>query len=136
MPSTQGGVVEYAAPGDHLTMTAGAAITGGQLVKMSANRTVIPTAGTADGKVLGVALFNAANADAFLTVATDGVWPLTASGAITYGDDIVSAAAGAASTLAVAGGATAADINNARNIVGMAVESINNLAQGRIKIRK
>lgn len=134
--TTQGGIVEYAAPGDHITVTAGATIVGGQMVKLSANRTVIPTAATAEARVLGVALYNAASGDTNVTVATDGVWPLTASGAIAAGDDLVGAAAGAVAALAAAAGAVAADINNARNVVGMALEAITNTNTGRCKLMR
>lgn len=132
----QGGIVEFVLPGTHLTVTAGAAITGGTMVKLSANRTCIITSGVADAGVIGVALFTVASGDANLTVATDGVWPLTASGSIAFGDDLVSAAAGAVSALAAAATATAADINNARRVFGAALESISNAATGRCKLRR
>lgn len=133
--TTQGGIVEFVLPGNNATMTAGATITGGQVVKLSANRTVIPSAATADTKVVGVALYNGATGDA-ITVATDGVWPLTASGAIAAGDDVTAAAAGAVITLAATATATAADINNARNIIGMAWEAITGAATGRVKVMR
>jgi predicted RecA/RadA family phage recombinase len=123
--TTQGGIVEYVNPGDHLTMTAGAAITGGMMVKLTGNRTVIATAGAAETTVIGLALFTAASGDTFLTVATDGVWPLTASGAIAAGDNLTGAAAGAVVT------------NNAAtavSLVGKALEAIAGAAQGRCKL--
>lgn len=123
--SISGGIVEYASPGDHLTFTAGGTITGGQMVKLSANRTVIATAGAAETSVIGVALYNAANGDTNLTVATDGVWPLTASGAIAAGDNLTGAAAGAVVT------------NNAAtavSMVGKALEAISSTATGRCKL--
>lgn len=133
--TTQGGIVEYASPSAHLTMTAGAAVTGGQLVFLSGNRTVTPTTGNLT-TCIGVALFNAASGDTNLTVATAGVWPLTASGAITFGDLLVSAAAGAASTVAAVTTPTAADVTSTRALVGQALESIANAAQGRCKLQK
>jgi predicted RecA/RadA family phage recombinase len=83
--TTQGGIAEYVNPGAHMTVTAGGPITGGQVVKLSASRTVVITAADAD-PAIGVALFTAANGDTNLTIATDGVWPLTAAATITYGD--------------------------------------------------
>lgn len=131
-----GGIVEYVSEAERLTVTAGAAVTGGNVVKLSANRTVIITAATAEAKVLGAALYTVASGDANLTVATDGVWPLVASGAISAGDDVTGAAAGQVITLAPAAAATLADINNARNVIGMALEAISNAAPGRIKLRR
>lgn len=126
----QGGIVEYAAPGDHLTMTAGAAIVGGQMVSLSANRTVIVATATLAVQVatIGVALYTAALNDTNLTVATDGVWPLTASGAIAAGDCLIPAAAGAVS----AAGATP----DARITVAQALEAAINAAQFRGKLQK
>lgn len=130
MPGTTGGIVEYASPGDHLTMTAAAAITGGQMVSLSGNRTVIVATATLAVQVatIGVALFTAANGDTALTVATDGVWPLTASGAIVTGDALLPAAAGAVSAAGAA--------PDARIIVGQALEAISGAALGRCKIQR
>ena len=83
MPA-RGGIVEFFSPGDHITVTAGGTITGGQIVAYSANRTVV-TAGAASMLVAGVALHDAVSGEK-LTIATDGVWPLKATGAISFGD--------------------------------------------------
>lgn len=85
------------APGQAVTRTAGAAITGGQLVTITGENTVSPTAGA--GAVEGQASRDAAVGD-ILTVWAGGEVTLTASGAITAGQRVQSAAAGAVSTWA------------------------------------
>jgi hypothetical protein len=133
---TSGGIVEYVRPGQHSTFTAGAAITGGNLVRLTGNRSVIATASTAQANVAGIALFTAASGDTNLTVAANGVYPVVAQGAIATGDDLVSGSvAGSVAALAAASTAVAADINNARNIVGRAFEAISNTNTGRGKLK-
>lgn len=83
-------------PGQALTLKASAAITGGQLVAVTGSGTVGP-AGAAAANWVGVAAFDAATNDN-VTIHCDGVQSLTASGAVTAGDQIVSAAAGAVAT--------------------------------------
>lgn len=135
MAGTTGGIVEYVRPGQHATFTAGAAITGGNLVRLTGNRSVIATASTGQAAVVGVALFTAASGAANLTVAADGVYPVVAQGAILTGDDLISGSvAGSVAALAAASTAVAADINNARNMVGRAYEAISNTATGRAKL--
>jgi predicted RecA/RadA family phage recombinase len=124
MPGIQGGINEYFAPGHHLTLTASATITGGQIVAYTGNRTVGP-AGAASMAVAGIALHNAASGEK-VTVATQGVWPATATGAIAAGDTLITAAAG---TVAPAGAAP-----DARSVIGRALEAIANGATGRCKI--
>ena len=122
---TRGGIVEYFSPGDHLTVTAGGAITGGQVVMLSANRTVV-VATTGTFLALGVALHDAASGEK-LTVATDGVWPIKAAGAITFGQRLI---VGAVAGTVAAAGATP----DARTVVGYALESISDTATGRVKL--
>lgn len=133
MAGNRGGIVEYVKPAQTQTLTAGGTITGGQIVELSANRTVIATSGTSR-KVAGVALHDAVVGEA-VTVATLGVWPIKATGAIAFGDQLISAAAGTVSTLADAATAVAADINNARSVIAQAQESISNAATGRVRLR-
>lgn len=78
--------------GDDLTMTAGAAITGGQLVYVSGSKAVTPTA-AATAAWLGVALFDAASG-APVTVTSAGVQELTAAATIAPGDVLMAAAGG------------------------------------------
>lgn len=106
-------------PGQAITSQASAAITGGQLVAVSGSGTVAKTAGASTAWV-GVAAFDAANGDK-VTIHKGGVQRIVASGAITAGDQVISAADGKVASLAAAAGATAGDINAARQVVGTAL---------------
>jgi predicted RecA/RadA family phage recombinase len=79
-------------PGQDITMTASAAITGGQLVRVSGSGTVAPTT-AASADWLGVAANDAASG-ALLTMFTGGVQRLTASGSISAGANVEGAASG------------------------------------------
>jgi hypothetical protein len=88
------------------TYTAGAAITGGQVVVVSAADTVIPGS-AASAAAVGVAAHDAANGAAVT------VWPLAgvtheliASAAIAVGDNVTTAATGQVATVAQAAGTT------------------------------
>lgn len=85
-------MVEAYIEGRKIPFTAGAAITAGQVVELTADETVAPTAG-ASSKVIGVALMDAA-ANEKVTVVTEGVVEVVASGAINAGDKVKSAANG------------------------------------------
>lgn len=99
-------------PGQAVTFTASANVTGGRLVEVTGNRTVGP-AGADAADVVGVAAFDALSGDT-VTVYTraGGVHALTASGAIAAGAKVSSAAAGKIQTQ----GATT-------NPVGLALEA-------------
>lgn len=99
-------------PGEKLTLTAGAAITGGQLVYISAASTVSPTT-AATGAWLGIAAHDAANG-ALVTVMTEGVHTVAASGAIAAGAAVIGATGGAVATVA-------SDASDGANIVGVAL---------------
>lgn len=103
-------------PGKAFTRQASAAILGGQLVAVSGSGTVAPTS-AANAAWLGVAGFDAATGDQ-VTVFAEGIQRLTASGAITAGATVESAAAGA----------VAAHTNgtNDVNIVGIALTTAAN----------
>lgn len=101
-------------PGQDFTMTASAAITGGQLVRVSGPGTIAPTS-AASADWLGVAATDAAAAGVLLTVYTGGVQRLTASGSIAAGQNVEAAAAG---TVAAHTNGT-----NDANIVGIALTS-------------
>lgn len=105
---------------DQVSATASATVTGGQLLVVSGNGTVGPAGATA-ANVVGVAAFDAANGARLSYFPRGKVHVTVASGAITAGDQVVSAATGKVATQAVAAGAVAADINNARSIVGVAL---------------
>lgn len=83
-------------PGKAITRDASAAITGGQLLIVSGSGTVAP-ASAAAATWLGVAGFDAASGDK-VTVYSEGVQRLTASGSITAGALVEPAAAGAVAT--------------------------------------
>ncbi|MFB4306979.1 capsid cement protein [Actinomadura sp. GTD37] len=107
-------------PGTAMTCTASATVTGGQLVAVSGDGTVGPAA--ADSlKVVGVAAYDAA-ANGRVTVWPRGqVHEVTATGAVTAGDILVAATAGTVKTLAVVTTPTAADVNGARAMLGIAL---------------
>jgi hypothetical protein len=92
-------MAEYAplyAEADTFTSTASATITGGQVLIVSGAGTVAP-ASAASVAVVGVAAFDAVNGDK-VTVITEGIHRLVASGTVTAGDMVVAAAAGAVAT--------------------------------------
>lgn len=80
-------------PGDRLPYTAGANIAAGQLVFISANETVSPTT-AATASVEGVAAYDCLSGGQ-VTVIEVGKHTLAASGTITAGSPVKSAAAGA-----------------------------------------
>lgn len=113
-------------PSGPKTYTASATITGGQLLMATGVDTVGPaTAGTTAW--VGVAGHDAVSGDRVTVIPIRGArHTLTASGTVTVGDQVISGAAGTVATLAVAAGATAADINAARQVVGTAVTTATN----------
>lgn len=89
-------------PGQAVTYTASADITGGQVVKVTGDRTVAPaTAGAVT--FVGVAAHDA-KTGAPVTVFSGGIQRPLASGAVDAGDNVVCAAAGKVVTAAVAAG--------------------------------
>ncbi|TFC30105.1 DUF2190 family protein [Cryobacterium sp. MDB1-18-2] len=79
-------------PGEAVTFTASAAVTGGRLVVVTGSRTVGP-AGVDSPAIVGVAGFDAAIGEP-VTVYIGGIQRLTAAGAIVVGARVASAAAG------------------------------------------
>lgn len=126
MPNVTGGVVEHFPDNQPETYTVGATpVTGGMALEFSGNRLVIPsTAGSL--KFAGIALHDGAVGDK-VTVGFEGVYPLTAAGAIAAGDTLI---CGAAGTVAAAGAAP-----DARTVIGRALEAISNAAAGRCRVR-
>ncbi|WP_420179680.1 capsid cement protein [Paenarthrobacter sp. TA1.8] len=106
-------------PGDPVTFTASADVTGGQLVVVTGNRTVGP-AGANTVAWVGTAAFDAKAGDK-VTVLKGGVQKIVASGAIAAGALVVAAAAGKVSALAAVTTPTPADVTNSRAIVGIAL---------------
>lgn len=121
-------------PGDDLVSTASATITGGTLVAVSGNGTVA-TAGATSLNWIGVAAFDASANDT-VTIYTGGVQEVTASGAITAGDLVVTAASGQVSTLAAVTTPTAGDVTGTRAIVGVALTTAANAAKVRVKLER
>lgn len=78
-------------------LTAGADLTKGQVVYISDDMTVSPTA-DASKAVLGVAVFDAKSGEAAF-VETEGLFALTASGTIAAGSQVESAADGKVATV-------------------------------------
>lgn len=100
-------------PGADLTFTVGAtAVTGGQLVELSDDRTVIP-AGAGSDSWVGVAAFDAA-VGAKVTVFSGSVHRLSTAATLAAGDAVVAAADGA-----VAGATTETGLA----LVGIALEA-------------
>lgn len=85
--------------GDDLSPIAGAPILGGQLVEMSADKTVIP-AGAVSLKVLGVASQDGVTGQ-IVRIKRDGVWPVVCATATVAGDQLAAAANGQVTQLGV-----------------------------------
>ena len=110
----RGGQVEKYGSGDSWTATVGAgqAATGGLLVEAMTGDRIVRTAQVGSVLCVGVAMHDAA-ATAKVTVASEGVWMLVASGAIPAGSRVICGAAG----VAVVAGATP----DARTLIGIAL---------------
>lgn len=104
-----------------ISMVASATITGGNVLEVTGNMTVGP-AGAASTKVCGVAAYDAVSG-ASLTIYTEGVCDLVASGAISAGDKVVAAAAGKVATVGA---------NTFATVIGVALEAIADTATGRV----
>lgn len=110
-------------PGAAITYTASAAIVGGQLVVPTGDRRVGP-AGAGALNCVGVALGDAA-AEAEVVVQREGVFELTANGAIAAGANVRCAAAGEVETIGA---------NDLDQKVGVALEAIADNATGEIAL--
>lgn len=84
-------------PGDAISLTASATITGGQLVEVTGSGTVGP-AGANSTKVVGIAAFDAVSGQRVSVHTGKIVQEAVASGAITAGDLVAAAAAGQVAT--------------------------------------
>lgn len=107
-------VLEYV-EGKAIPLTAGAAITAGQVVELTGDEKVGPTGGVST-KVIGVALMDAA-ANERVTVITEGVVEVTAAGAISAGDKVQSATGGKVATW------SASAAGDSAKIMGIALEA-------------
>jgi Uncharacterized conserved protein (DUF2190) len=125
--AVSGGVVEaFGSGAPKITMGVAAAITAGRLVEINGARTV-QMAAAASQKVVGVACQTSDGTSTDkITVATGGVWALIASGTVTAGDAVIAAANGQVATVPVVTTPTAADVNNTRALVGVALTTATN----------
>lgn len=114
--------------GDQITGTASAAITGGNVLCVTGSGTVGPAGTATAAKVVGVAANDAASAALVSYFPRGKVHVSTASGSITAGDQVVAGASGTVAAEAAASAAVAADINNAREILGVALTTAANAA--------
>lgn len=80
-------------PAHEISLTAGAAITGGQIVAVTGVNTVSP-AGADSGKAIGVAAHDAASGSRVTVFINKFVHETTSSGTIAAADDLATAAAG------------------------------------------
>lgn len=115
----RGGQVEKLGDGDSWTATVGAgqAATGGLLLESMTGDRVVRTAQVGSFLCVGVAMHDAAAANP-VTVASEGVWMLTASGAISAGNRVICAAAGQVSAAGVT--------PDARTVIGVALADATN----------
>lgn len=107
-------------PGTAVPMTTSAVVTGGTLAAVSGDGTVGPAA-AGSAKVVGVFANDAASGVRVTVWCRGPVHEVVNSGGVTAGDQLVSAAAGQVATKAAAATAVAADINDARAIIGVAL---------------
>lgn len=112
-------------PGQAVTLKASAAVTGGQVVAVSGSGTVAPADATSAAWV-GVAAFDAAT-NGNVTIFTDGVQEVVASGAITAGDAVATAATGKVATSAAP---------TAAQFVGIALSTAADGAKVRVKFAR
>ena len=107
--------------GHTTTGTASATITGGQVLVVTGSGTVGPGGTATAAKVVGVAAMDAINGAQLTYFPSGKIHVTTAAGGITAGDQLVAAAAGTVAAEAAAAAAAAGDINNAREIIGVAL---------------
>lgn len=137
--AVSGGANPVFSPGSIVPFAVSAAVTAGRFVEVSGQKTVAP-ASAGSRKVVGVALQTADAVGDVIPVHLLGyIFTLPAEGAVSAGDELITATGvgneGHVSALAAAGGATAADINNARAVVGVALQDIVDEASGWVLVR-
>lgn len=127
--STRGGVVEAVGAGDrntYKTSGAGTAVGGRFVDAVTPGSFLVNVSGAGSVISVGLAIHDQPANGGFVTVAHHGIWYVRASGAITAGQRLITAAAGA---VAAAGAAP-----DARTLVAIAQEDIANGADGRAKL--
>jgi hypothetical protein len=106
---------------DQITGTASATTLGGQVLCVTGSGTVGPAGTSTQAKVVGVAAQDAATNAKVSYFPRGKVHVSTASGAITAGDQVVAGAAGTVAAEPAAAAAATGDVNNAREIIGVAL---------------
>ena len=124
----RGGQAEKYGEGDKITCTvkSGQSATGGLGLDFQAGDRLVQTSGAGSVIFAGLALYDAA-ALAKVVCVMEGVWFVTATGAIVSGNPLIAAASGQFS----AAGATP----DARTLVGKAIADIAGAASGPAKFR-
>jgi hypothetical protein len=103
-----------------VTSTASSTITGGEQLVVTGDGTVGASSGSSTAFV-GTALSDASSGQLVTYLPRGPIHYTVASGSVTAGNQLVTAASGEVSALASATGNAAADINNARSVVGVAL---------------
>lgn len=127
--SMRGGVVEAVGAADrntYKTSAAGTAVGGRFVDAVTPGSFLVNVSGAASNVSIGLAIHDQPAASSIVTVAHHGIWYVRAVGAITAGQRLITAAAGAVS----AAGATP----DARQVVAIAQEDIANGVDGRAKL--
>lgn len=112
---------------DEASFTTSATVTGGTLAVVSGDGTVGP-AGAGAANVIGVFGHDAASGKRVTVFLRGPVHEVANSGGVTAGAQLISAAAGKVASLAAASGNAAADINAARQVIGIALTTAADLA--------
>lgn len=110
-------------PGESVTFTAAGTITDGQLVTVSADRTVIAATAANGAKAIGSAATDAASGKDVL-VLLGGVQRLVAASDVNAGDLVVAADGGKIAAVAAVTTPTAGDVTSTRAVIGIAVTSV------------
>lgn len=128
-----GYITEYHFPGEKLTYTAGGTITGGQLVAFTDDG-IVSVAGADSVLIAGVAIEDATIGKP-VTVATAGIWPITASGGIAEGVRVVSGATGTVKAVPAASGSyTLGETTIPYRIVGICQSTVTDGQTAKIKL--
>lgn len=135
--AVSGGKIWVYDSGAVVSFKATAAITEGKLVEVSGDKTVA-TASAESQKVVGVALQTAGAANDVIAVKIRGyIMVMRAEGAVAAGDELNAAADGSGDVTALPAAVTAIgeDINDARSVIGIALEAIADEATGWVLVR-
>lgn len=123
-------------PGESVTFAAGGTITDGQLVTVSADRTVVAATAANGAKAIGSAATDAVNGGDVL-VLLGGVQRLVAASDINAGDLVVAADGGKIAAAAAVTTPTPADVTSTRAILGIALTSVDvsEVEDDRVEVR-